>query len=77
MKDMNDYHNSINAEDYKRILDGHLVSDMMDEMKEQLGPDELLNDLFYAVGKINMFLALRYVKRVRDMYLDCYSEDNE
>lgn len=74
---MNDYHNSINAEDYSRVLDDHLVSDMMDEMKEQLGADELLNDLFYAVGKIEMFKALRYIKRVRDMKLDCYSENDD
>ena len=77
MNDMNDYHNSINAEDYNRILDDHLVSDMMDEMKEQLGADELLNDIFYAVGKIEMFKALRYIKRVRDMHLDCYSENDD
>jgi len=77
MIDMNDYHNSINDEDYKQILDGHLVSDIMDEMKEQLGADELLNDLFYAVGKIEMFKALRYIKRVKDMHLECYSENDD
>lgn len=64
----------ISNKDYTQILDGHLVSDMMDEMKEYIGADQLLNDLFYAVGKIEMFKSLRYIKRMRNMYLDCYPE---
>lgn len=68
-------HDQISAEDYTRILDGHLVSDMIDEIKECLGDDQLINDLYYAIGKIEMFKALRYIKRVRDMTLSCYVED--
>ena len=73
---MNDMMNEINSEDYNQILDGHLVSDMLDEMKEHVGAEELLNELFYAVGKIELFKALRYIKRMSNMELECYSDDD-
>ena len=70
-------HDQISAEDYPRILDGHLVSDMIDEMKEHISADQLINDLYYAIGKIEMFKALRYIKRVRDMPLSSYVENDD
>jgi len=70
-------HERISGEDYQRILDGHLVSDMIDEMKEHIGADQLINDLYYAIGKIEMFKALRYIKRVRCMPLSSYVENDD
>ena len=70
-------HDQISAEDYPRILDGHLVSDMIDEIKEHIGADQLINDLYYAIGKIEMFKALRYIKRVRCMPLSSYVENHD
>ena len=70
-------HDQISAEDYPRILDGHLVSDMIDEIKEHIGADQLIDDLYYAIGKIEMFKALRYIKRVRDMPLSSYVENDD
>ena len=73
----NNQHEQISDEDYLRIVDGHLVSDMIDEMKEHLGADQLINDLYYAIGKIEMFKALRYTKRVRCMPLSSYVENDD
>jgi len=70
-------HERISGEDYLRVLNGHLVSDMIDEMKEHIGADQLIDDLYYAIGKIEMFKALRYIKRVRDMPLSSYVENDD
>ena len=72
-----DSHEQISGEDYQRVLNGHLVSDMIDEMKEHISADQLINDLYYAIGKIEMFKALRYIKRVRDMPLSSYVENDD
>jgi glucose uptake protein GlcU len=50
---------------------------MIDEMKEHIGADQLIDDLYYAIGKIEMFKALRYIKRVRDMPLSSYVENDD
>ena len=70
-------HEQISGEDYQRVLDGHLVSDMMYEIKEHISADQLIDDLYYAIGKIEMFKALRYIKRVRDMSLSSYVENDD
>ena len=70
-------HEQISGEDYQRVLDGHLVSDMMYEIKEHIGADQLIDDLYYAIGKIEMFKALRYIKRARDMSLSSYVENDD
>jgi hypothetical protein len=70
-------HERISGEDYQRILDRHLVSDMIDEIKEHISADQLIDDLYYAIGKIEMFKALRYIKRVRCMPLSSYVEKDD